>query len=170
MAASSSSDTGGAIRSPLRKNRSIAPRFDLAASLRWVRRGHGVGVLRQVGQALALSRRVGMTHRAPEHHCAGDGAGHGRAARRMSHLPVLPRVCHLFPRHGVPGFEAAFTPEGPVIGEVNSLPQHHNGQPAAPRGLMHADVAPRSAAATAGTERRTARTAAEADRVTSGRH
>jgi Sugar-transfer associated ATP-grasp len=402
MAASSSSDAGGATQGPLLKNRSIGPRFDLAASLRWVRQAHGVGLLRQVGQALALSRRAGMTpreyyelalfrpalteadrrayvsfrsqralnlrlspaglrglhglctdkvlcalvlaqaglatvptlalfstamvvpaipalatpealadwllHEAPlpvfgkpvdgslgmggasildregDELLLGDGrrvaaralaaevardygggwqvqpllrlhpdvaalAGTAVAMLRVvtlrdamgtaalyallrlpaqgamidanqphapngnvvvdpatgalgraqsnwhlnttaldtapatglplagRHLPSLPQACRLcetahrlFPRHGVLGFDVALTPEGPVIGEVNSLPHHHNWQRAADRGLMNSDFAPRFAAAIAETERRTAREAAEAARVTSGRH
>jgi hypothetical protein len=104
---------------------------------------------------------------------ASPATGVPLAGRQLPFLPEACRLCEtahrLFPRHGVLGFDVALTPDGPVIGEVNSLPHHHNWQKAADRGLMNPDFAPRFAAAIAETERRTAREATEADRVESGR-
>ncbi|MCX7644926.1 MAG: hypothetical protein N2Z62_06475 [Rhodobacteraceae bacterium] len=91
------------------------------------------------------------------------------AGRRLPFVPEACRLCEtahrLFMSHGILGFDIALTPEGPVIGEVNSLPHHNGWQRAADRGLMNADFAPRIAAAMAETARRGKVAAAELERI-----
>ncbi len=91
------------------------------------------------------------------------------AGRRLPFVAEARVLCeaahHLFPQHGILGFDVALTAEGPVIGEINSLPHHTSWQQAADRGLMNPDFAPRIAAAIAETDRRLARLAAEEARL-----
>lgn len=65
MADSSSSEPGSAGPSPgaAFKDRAVSTRFDLGQAMLWVRQAHGVGLLRQTRQIIALSRRAKMKPR-----------------------------------------------------------------------------------------------------------
>ncbi len=82
------------------------------------------------------------------------------AGRSLPFVAQACRMCEevhrLFPAHGVLGFDVALTPDGPVLGEVNTRPDFTGWQRAADRGLMNPDFAPRLAAAEAETRRRLA--------------